>query len=498
MIWLALRDRSRMPMVPMKAYLLECHCTYKCRTYLVMRGCLEWAEASATDVLHSSQRTRTCPGVPDSGSDAASASTAWRSSRGETPPSRTPSPRSAFVRHVPATSPPTRMAPGQTWDSLQGATPVECRAPGPRGRPPAAGSRRRRWEGAAWEPTGPGAERSAASSRVSTQASPIGVATGISDLPSASKADTPSWPGDPRPPREGTRWSLDRAHGDAGEPARRAGFARLDLGWRHSPDDRPVGAVPPQQHRPGEGGVPEPVGEVPQGAPCPGVGHPRPRRGGPAGGSARSSATRRVPPSPGIPRMPPCLERGLNGPRPAKSAINRRRPIMQIKDVLQPDFGRSKMVTDMLLADFTDAEIMVRPVAGESHGLAIWSPGDRRSTISAWPLCRAACRHCRPGLSNATRRRRRTDDAAAFLNKSEYLRLLDCAATALVAVLARCPKRVCHDAPAEMQSTHPRSATCCRWRRARNDALRSFFRRAPQAGQAGGFLRRWTFTLGTR
>lgn len=50
---------------------------------------------------------------------------------------------------------------------------------------------------------------------------------------------------------------------------------------------------------------------------------------------------------------------------------------MQIKDVMRASFGRSKMVTDMLLADFTDAEILVcrcRVPTTPLGNWAIWCP----------------------------------------------------------------------------------------------------------------------------
>ena len=43
---------------------------------------------------------------------------------------------------------------------------------------------------------------------------------------------------------------------------------------------------------------------------------------------------------------------------------------MNVKDVIRSSFGRSQMVTTMLLSDLSDAEIMQRPAPG-----AITLPG---------------------------------------------------------------------------------------------------------------------------
>ena len=116
---------------------------------------------------------------------------------------------------------------------------------------------------------------------------------------------------------------------------------------------------------------------------------------------------------------------------------------MQIKDVLHASLGRSKMVTDMLLADFTDAEIMVRPVTGASP--TAWQLGHLVTSLNHFGM--AISPGSMPPLPAGfvERHSKETagiDDATAFLSKTEYLRLLDCAATALVDVLGL-PERVC-------------------------------------------------------
>ena len=95
---------------------------------------------------------------------------------------------------------------------------------------------------------------------------------------------------------------------------------------------------------------------------------------------------------------------------------------MQIKDVMRASFGRSKMVTDMLLADFTDAEILVRPVSGANH--TAWQLGHLVSSLNYFgetiepgsmpPLPAGfAERHTKETAGK--------DEAAAFLSKGEYL-----------------------------------------------------------------------------
>jgi uncharacterized damage-inducible protein DinB len=131
---------------------------------------------------------------------------------------------------------------------------------------------------------------------------------------------------------------------------------------------------------------------------------------------------------------------------------------MQIKDVMRASFGRSKMVTDMLLADFTDAEILVRPVSGANH--TAWQLGHLVTSLNYFgetiepgsmpPLPAGfAERHTKETAGK--------DDAAAFLGKSEYLRLLDTQREALVKVLDKLPEtRFTDDAPAEMRDYAPK------------------------------------------
>ncbi|MHB8953677.1 MAG: DinB family protein [Pirellulaceae bacterium] len=131
---------------------------------------------------------------------------------------------------------------------------------------------------------------------------------------------------------------------------------------------------------------------------------------------------------------------------------------MQIQDVMRASFGRSKMVTDLLLADFSDAEILVRPVAGANH--TAWQLGHLVSSLNYFgeSIEPASMPPLPPGFAERhTKETADTDDSAMFLSKSEYLGLLDTQRQALIRVLDTLPEsRLADDAPAEMREYAPK------------------------------------------
>ena len=109
---------------------------------------------------------------------------------------------------------------------------------------------------------------------------------------------------------------------------------------------------------------------------------------------------------------------------------------MNAKDVLRSSFGRSQMVTTMLIADLSDADIMQRPATGANH--IAWQLGHLASSLNYFgdaikpesmpPLPEGfADQHSKETASN--------DDPAAFLKKDEYVRLLDQQRAAMLSLL---------------------------------------------------------------
>jgi uncharacterized damage-inducible protein DinB len=109
---------------------------------------------------------------------------------------------------------------------------------------------------------------------------------------------------------------------------------------------------------------------------------------------------------------------------------------MSAKDYIRQGFGRSQMVTNMLLGDLEDADLLVRPVPGANH--IAWQMGH---VISA-------CRHfgelTKPGSMPTLpdgfdekygKETAGNDNAEDFLPKADYLRLLDEQRQALLSLL---------------------------------------------------------------
>ncbi len=236
------------------------------------------------------------PSTPGSGKDAASASTAPRAAR--------ESRRQVWIvripcvrRHVPAISPSTRRAPGQTREvhsprrrstsgtrsSAIGAPQKEVCVPA---REEARGRRR-----PARSPEG----------RLVTREDPC-----IPDRCShcgqrpaerVECLDT-SLGGEPRPlgERRGCGGTEDV---QVSTRELEASESRFDLRCRHGPDDRLSRTVPTDQDRAGRRGVAEPVGVDAERSSRLAVRHPRRRRGCARSRAAMSSATRRGPASSG-------------------------------------------------------------------------------------------------------------------------------------------------------------------------------------------------------
>ena len=131
---------------------------------------------------------------------------------------------------------------------------------------------------------------------------------------------------------------------------------------------------------------------------------------------------------------------------------------MHVKDMLRGAWGRSKMVTEMLLGDLSDAEILQRPVPEANH--IAWQLGHLVLSLNyfgeavqpgAMPKLPAgfAEQHAKETAGS--------DDASAFLSKSDYLRLLDEQRQALAGLLDGLPEsRLGDAAPAEMQGYAPK------------------------------------------
>ncbi len=131
---------------------------------------------------------------------------------------------------------------------------------------------------------------------------------------------------------------------------------------------------------------------------------------------------------------------------------------MNVKDVLRGSFGRAQMVTSMLVADLSDADIMERPVAGANH--IAWQLGHVTSSLSYFgeaikpgsmpPLPEGfAEQHSKETAGN--------DDPAAFLKKDEYLKLLDQQRAAILELLDTLNEdNLVADAPENVRDYAPR------------------------------------------
>lgn len=109
---------------------------------------------------------------------------------------------------------------------------------------------------------------------------------------------------------------------------------------------------------------------------------------------------------------------------------------MKAHDIIRGGFARSKMVLDTLLGDLSDAELLERPVPGANHvawqlghliiTLRFFGESIRPGSMPALPAGFAE----RHGKDSA-----RSDDAATFLPKQDYQRLLDQQRVALLALV---------------------------------------------------------------
>jgi hypothetical protein len=107
-----------------------------------------------------------------------------------------------------------------------------------------------------------------------------------------------------------------------------------------------------------------------------------------------------------------------------------------MKELIRQGFARSQMVTNMLLGDLEDADLLVRPVPGANH--IAWQMGH---VITA-------CRHfgemikpgCMPPLPDGfaekyTKDTSSSDNPDDFVSKDEYLRLIDQQRQAMLSLL---------------------------------------------------------------
>jgi uncharacterized damage-inducible protein DinB len=100
---------------------------------------------------------------------------------------------------------------------------------------------------------------------------------------------------------------------------------------------------------------------------------------------------------------------------------------MHAKDAIRQTYGMSDMILQKYLADLADADLLVRPVAGQHH--IAWQLGHlidaERSMIEA--IKPGSCPPLPDGFSEAHSRDEastRSDDPQRFRTKDEYLRLM--------------------------------------------------------------------------
>ena len=154
--------------------------------------------------------------------------------------------------------------------------------------------------------------------------------------------------------------------------------------------------------------------------------------------------------------------------------------------------ARAKMVTDMLFGDFSDADLLVRPVAGANHVSLAIGPCHRvaellRRNDQAGQYASRLPR----GSPNSTRKRRPgPTDRPAFCRSRNTSSLLDSQRQAFADLLADGVLTVV------WTKQRPRKCRLCTedqrpgdaGGRTRNDALRTDQRGPPKARQAGDFL----------
>ena len=113
---------------------------------------------------------------------------------------------------------------------------------------------------------------------------------------------------------------------------------------------------------------------------------------------------------------------------------------MNAKDVIRDGFNRARMVTNMVLGDLQDADLLVRPCDGANH--IAWQLGhligaERHFGETIKPDSMPALPE---GFSEKhSKETANSDDAAAFLPKEEYLRLYNEQREALAGLLDKLP-----------------------------------------------------------
>ena len=130
---------------------------------------------------------------------------------------------------------------------------------------------------------------------------------------------------------------------------------------------------------------------------------------------------------------------------------------MDIRDVMRASIGR-KMITDMVLGDLSDTDLLVRPVPGANH--VAWQLGHiivslnyfgetiKPGSMPGFPA-QFAEQHAKETAGS--------DKPADFLSKQEYVRLLDGQRQAFVDLLATVPvSRLEEASPQQMLGYAPR------------------------------------------
>jgi uncharacterized damage-inducible protein DinB len=109
---------------------------------------------------------------------------------------------------------------------------------------------------------------------------------------------------------------------------------------------------------------------------------------------------------------------------------------MDAKQVLRADFDRSRMVTNMLLADLSDSDLMVRTVEGANH--SAWQLGHLiASEHSMGEMIKPGSMPALPDgfKEKHSKETASNDNAADFLTKDEYLKMLEVQRQGILAVL---------------------------------------------------------------
>lgn len=109
---------------------------------------------------------------------------------------------------------------------------------------------------------------------------------------------------------------------------------------------------------------------------------------------------------------------------------------MDAKQVLRADFDRARMVTNMLLADLSDDDLLVRCVEGANH--FAWQLGHLiASEHSMGEMVRPGSMPALPeGFAQQhSKETAASEDTSGFLTKDQYLKLLDQQRQGILAVL---------------------------------------------------------------